>query len=466
MLWSTLRYLVLGSFVAAIMPLGFNAGIIPFYTIDLTLIPLVFVLAALVTTENRLIFTWQTADKLLVMLVLTVTVLGLFSTHPINTIEKVSVWYRMTIFYFSIRLLIENKQLGINDLYHWWKWFAVSLGILGALQVFYDPAFGVIANYFGNDRDANDLFFLEGLGEIPRISGTAFNPLIYVQWIVLFSALINAKLLFYDEMTPRTLLWLGILIAVEAALVIATLARGGIMYFAVVNILLIYMRLGLYNESRAVSFVKFMLIIGIIIIGITTFIPLGNFAAVRALEARTELGGMNRIYLVEQGWKLLQIPKVLFMGTGLGAYYPALFDYQIGMGDIVKWKDMSESASGIHNLFFNLLVEGGIFTLLFFLAFYVSSLRRASRVMTILRNTENYYLGVFLWVILLGFGLVSFQLYISSLHWAVLVFEITIFGLIHSIDLEYLKYWAAIKKGLTVGNYNTKRSHFSLGVNH
>jgi hypothetical protein len=466
MLWSTLRYLVLGSFVAAIMPLGFKAGFIPVYTVDLALIPLVFVLAALVTTENRLVFTWQTADKILVLLVMTITMLGLFSTHPINTIEKVSVWFRMTIFYFSIRLLFENNQLGINDLYKWWKWFAVFLGILGAIQVFIDPAFGVVANYFGNDRDANDLFFLEGLGEIPRISGTAFNPLIYVQWIVLFSALVNAKILFCEEMTPRTLFWLGILLAVESALVIATLARGGVMYFAVVNVFLIYMRLGLYNESKAISFLKLILVIGVVLIGVLTFLPIGEFAAVRALEARTELGGMNRIYLVEQGWKLLQIPKVLFMGTGLGAYYPALFDYQIGMGDIVKWKDMSESASGIHNLFFNLLVEGGIFTLILFLSFYISSLRRASRVMMILRNTDNYYLGVFLWVVLLAFGLVSFELYISSLHWAVLIFEMTIFALVHSVDLEYLKYWAAVQKGFLVKNHDRNRTILRLDVNY
>jgi hypothetical protein len=457
--------LVLGGFVAAILPLGFNAGVIPVYTIDLVLIPLVFVLAALVTTENRLMFTWQRADKLLLLLLLTVTTLGLFSTHLDNTIEKLTVWYRVTVFYFAIRLLVENKQLGINDLYRWWKWLAVALGILGAVQVFYDPSFGVVANYFGNDRDANDLFYLEGLGEIPRISGTAFNPLIYVQWIVLFGALINAKILFFDEMTPRTLLLLGILLSVEAGLVIATLARGGIMYFAIVNVLLIYMRLGLYNESKAVSFVKFALIIVVVFAGVITFLPLGDFAAIRALEARTEMGGMNRIYLVEQGWKLLQIPKVLFMGTGLGAYYPALFDYQVGMGDIVKWKDMTESASGIHNIFFNLLVEGGIFTLMIFLSFYIASVRRASRIMRILRYTDNYYLGVFLWAILLGFGLVSFQLYISSLHWTVLVFEMAVFALVHSVDLEYLKYWAAVQQGFAVRNYDMRTSQVSFGAN-
>jgi len=422
MLWSTLRYLVLGCFIGALLPLGGEIGVIPFYTIDVALAPLAFFFAAMITTERHIVFTWNTADKILLLFVLLVTIFGFFSVHPENTIDKLLVWYRMTFFYFVLRVLLENKQLGINDLYKWWKWFAVFLGVLGAIQVFVDPAFGVIANYFGNDRDANDLFFLEGFGDVPRISGTAFNPLIYVQWIVLFGTLVNARLLFKEEMTPRTIFLIGVFLFLEAALVIATLARGGVMFFLVVNVLLIYMRLGLYNESKAVSFVKFMMIIMLVVVGVVTFLPLGQFTAVQALEARTETGGMNRIHLVEQGWKLLQIPRVVLIGTGLGAYYPALFDYQIGMGEIVKWKDMTESASGIHNLFFNLLVEGGIFAFLLFVIFYTSALRKASQIKNALKNTKLYFMGVFLWVIIVGFGLVSYQLYISSLNWTVLTF--------------------------------------------
>ncbi len=456
MLWSALRYMVLGCFITSLLPLGGRIGIIPFYTIDVALVPLAVVFTALVMTERRLIFTWRFADKILLLLVLCITVLGFFSTFPVNTIEKLLDWYRMTFLYFVLRLLLENKQLGINDLYKWWKWFAVFLGILGAIQVFVDPAFGVIANYFGNDREANDLFFLEGVGEVPRISGTAFNPLIYVQWIVLFGTLVNAKLLFENEMNPRRLFLIGVSLFLEAALVIATLARGGVMFFLVVNVFLVYMRLGLYNESKAISFVKFMMVIMLVVIGVLTFVPLGQFTAVQALEARTETGGMNRIHLVEQGWKLLQIPKVLLMGTGLGAYYPALFDYQIGMGEIVKWKDMTQSSSGIHNLFFNLLVEGGIFTFFLFLTFFISTLRRSMRIMSVLEGTKMYYMGVFLWVIMMGFGLISFQLYISSLSWTVMIFEMTIFALVHSVDLAYVEYWAAVQRKIRFKNASVR----------
>lgn len=447
MLWSTLRFLTILIFVVAIFPLRTQIGIFQIYPLDFVILPSIFVLASIATLGRGMKFAIKTTDKLIFGFLFCITIFSVFSSSPINTLHQVLVWYRVVAVYYFVRVLVENNELGIEDVYSWWKWTLVFLCILGAIQVLVDPSIGIAANYFGNKLEGSgDIATFKELGSVPRISGTSYSPLIYVQWIVIFSSIVNARLLFKNTMSVRVVSSYIFLLILEFSLVVATLSRGGVLFLLVVNVLLIYFRLGRQESNRAISVVRLLMLLMAFTFVVVYFVQSDQFTAVSALEIRAEQGGENRIQLFVQGWKLFQNPKIFFMGTGLGAYYPALFGYGIGLGDIVKWKDMTESSSGIHNMFANILVEGGLLSASLYIFLVGLTVKKSYRMMKVLVNTKHDFVGVYLFSLMTGFVVVSFQLYLSSLNINVLLFEFVIFAIVHSIDIDYLRHWAWVER--------------------
>ena len=69
------------------------------------------------------------------------------------------------------------------------------------------------------------------------------------------------------------------------------------------------------------------------------------------------------------------------MGTGLGSYFEALYNYGIGYSWFSPYKDLFNVRWGIHNLFISILVEGGIFSFFAFIRFLFLQIKTSTKIL-------------------------------------------------------------------------------------
>lgn len=137
---------------------------------------------------------------------------------------------------------------------------------------------------------------------------------------------------------------------------------------------------------------------------------------------------VGRLALLKYGWMLLQRPKVLLLGTGLGAFFPALVKLGYGYSAFDPWNDLSTVAWGIHNSFAEILVEAGVPMFVCFVAVWVAVIKRGVRASKVYRAGDLGLFGSAVWVTFVAFALMPMQVHTSPTDPEILVFLMAMAG--------------------------------------
>jgi hypothetical protein len=416
---------------SALLPLGKEFGVFRVYTIDLMLWPSLFFFSLWFMMQRHMKApSWSPIEKLFIVIFVMMCFAAPFSSYPINTLDKLLIWCRWIALYVLFKVFWENGIIQLDDWRKWWVFFGFFLLALGALQIVTLSDIGLIGNYFGEDVTETQRAF----GVIPRVSGTAKSSNVYGQWLVIFTLLVNARILFTPRRRIRPALFFLLAFCLEAVVVLFSLSRGTLVFFGLANFVILFIWIKRKRKNLILTILGFTSLVFLVIgFGYQYY---QDIEPVYILVERFDSNADDqRMAMLRLGWDLLDKPKVLLLGTGLGAFLPALAKYGIGTAEIREEVDLSKRAYGIHNIFLLLLVEGGIFVFAAFCLFYLASIRKALRIMRNLEGTPRYYVGVYLFSVLVAL-LFPMQIYVSTISWNVWIFVLVLIAVVNSIRLE------------------------------
>jgi O-antigen ligase len=240
-----------------------------------------------------------------------------------------------------------------------------------------------VGNYFGESLDQASPLDVTRFDVRYRISGTTSNPNVYALWVTLLSGLGLAHLL----ARKRYLLLLA-LTAATSFVLLNTFSRGSLVTFALFLVLLLWQNFRLLDNLKTLY--KVALVTALLVLLAASFLAEMVFLrdTIQLVMARTrdvteveDITHTGRALMILGGIELLKEPKTLLAGIGAGNFHPVCISKGLETG-FNRWKDYSQSYSGIHNVYMKLLVEHGVFALIAFLMlFYVfaSDVLRQSR---------------------------------------------------------------------------------------
>lgn len=426
-----LRWLLFLTYMLTLMPLSLDIQGFVLYSQDVALFPLIyFALIGVFARKDKMIMPWSDTEKLFTLIVLFMTLGTLLSSHIVNSIDVTLVWCRTVIFYLMVRWFLYEGVIGIGNIEAWWQFFLVAELVIGLGQITSGTNIGVPSNYFGEP-----LLDPELVNGPFRISGTTSNSNVFGQWVTIFALWVNARLIFSER---KRFYFVIALFVIEVFVLMATYSRGCLAFFLLGNLIVLF-----FWCASIVSAVQkrhlVILTLSLAIIGIVGCVA--GFDRLSVLGERIrENADYRREGMLVAGLKLLQFPKVLMFGTGMGAYNAGLIEYGIGTDSISTWKDLSDSKSGIHNIFALFFAEGGIFVGLFFVTLYLRSVCRAFR-MAVQRHWGQDYRGTAVFVLAALISLIiPLMVYNSTISPSLLIFFITLIALVDRLyEINELK---------------------------
>lgn len=418
-----LRWFIFFTYLMTLMPLSIDIQGFVIYSQDVALFPLIYLaVIGIFVRKGNVVMPWSLTEMLLFMIVICMTIGTMLSSHIVNSIDVTFVWYRAVLFYLVVRWCLYQGVISIRNIEAWWGFFLVlELGV-GLAQIMSGANIGIISNYFGEPP----LIDLESIKGPFRISGTTSNSNIFGQWVTIFALWVNARLIFSDRKRFYILI---ALFAIEVLVLLATYSRGSLAFFLLGNLIIFSLWFAsITNEVRRRHFVILALSLAILVVvgGVA-----GHDRLSVLIDRMCENADYKRVGMLFSGMKLLQFPKVLVFGTGMGAYNPGLIEYGIGTDLISDWRDLSTSKSGIHNIFALFFVEGGIFVMVFFASLYVRSVYRALRMAAWRPWRSHECRGTVVFIVAALISLfIPLMVYNSTISSSILVFFLSLIALV------------------------------------
>ena len=430
---SPLRIMFFFVFLAALFPLSIDVGVLRLYTLDLILLPLTYVFfVVILLSRRRIVPSWSLGEKLLFAMLVIMVVGMVFSVNLVNSLDGVLVWLRCIVLYIMLRVTFASKIIELRHWSWWWSILGIFLLTIGIIQAATGSQFGLVENYFGSNT-TEQTYFLQTV----RVSGTTANSNIYGLWIVIFSTLINARLLLSPKARLRSYIFLVLAVSIELWVLLATLSRGSLITFLVAHAVLLFMWI---RSSRGAAGVR--ILASSLLLSAATAVGVIYYNKVNTLVYLTERlennGDSERIAMIHYGLELLSYPKVFLLGTGMQAFFPTLVQYGIGTLKVNTWQDFSDSTTGIHNIFLLLFVESGIFVLFCFAIFYFSTIVKAFKLFLMKQGGQGARNGpwvAYLLIITLTL-LVPMQLYNNVATLPILIFVLSICAIVNGLYSE------------------------------
>ena len=408
-----LRLLFLLFFTGELLPLSTKIGPLTIYTSDIALLPLFYWACIVFLHRRSSSFCWMREELVAAVMLIMMLISSCLSANPAQSLNSFLVWIRCGLIYLIGAYCLRNGFITFNDVKRICLCFVLFLCAVGSAQIITDSKIGMISNYFGENHNQGVNF-----GEQFRISGTASHPNVFGIWIVLFSTVVNINLLYQKKKGAYWLLFA--LFSWELYVIVATLSRGPLLYFSLTTLLIGVIWTNHEVKSATTRLLLAILVVIILGLMLSSFVKYSN--NYHLLMERFNINAdYKRIAYFKYGYELLKDRKILMFGTGLGTFFNTLDIKGIGYDQINTWRDLSKSASGIHNIFGMLLVETGLFTTLTFLFLYMKTLYNSFFLMKMSCYQE---VTIILFVVII---MIMFPAQISNAPWAIWILPFLIF---------------------------------------
>ena len=386
------------------------------YAFDLAFVPLC-VVAFLANRPRGFVNQKHPLDNLFLGFLGAATVSFLFSYDRSVSVVGWMDWIRIVVFYFVVRRLFVAE---ISD--KLWERLLIGLGVgllgVGLLQLVTGTPIGLVNNYFGTNLDQSSSATVQGHGTNVRISGTTSNPIVYGLWLNLYCvfAMIYA-------LSHRHKIWFAVLALLVPVSLLGTLTRGAIVAY-VASILALMLFTFQKSGKVVVGAIVLLIVLSPVYVMLNDTVDIRR--QVQVLTARFQLENNERWELNRIGVELLSDPNILLFGTGSGNFSAVTRD-QAGLRSRLSAR-MQNTRTGIHNVWLKMIVENGVFVLIFFVMIMIECVKMARRLLRAPWGVWHYTWGVFWSIKILVYLLVESNLYESAMSYQFLLPFVAIIG--------------------------------------
>ena len=409
-LW-VLKALIVMLLFGLAFPLGAAIGPVRIVTIDVLLLPLVALFAFTRVGGSLPRVKWAAAERAMGAAVGLMLLSSILSLQPAVSFSLWLVWLRAAAVYVMLAHLLTWEAIDSEWLLRVVQGVLWVLIFVGLVQLLTGSDFGLISNYVGGGERQGSAF--DG---VRRLSGTTPEANVYGQWVALFSTALNASIMFRSR--HMVLVKLAGALAVEFTLIGATLSRGNLIFFILLNLAL--MALWIRHSPPQSALVKFVgVLLGTAAFGVWAFVAAAGGGTFGQIASRFAAQDAVRVLQIMHGIELLQDPKILVAGTGFGSFYPALDAHGIAISPIERWH-FADATTGIHNAFLLVATEAGTIVAGIFIWFSLSTVR------CVVRNVPNVerplWVTAALVAMVLSYVVLPMQVYMSAVGYPTLLF--------------------------------------------
>ncbi|NQT93713.1 MAG: hypothetical protein HQ559_13215 [Lentisphaerae bacterium] len=352
----------------------------------------------------------------------------IFSSYVPNSLDATFLWLRVASIYGISKYVIRRGLVPLHAIRRWLLIVFLVLLAVGYIQWLTESSFGMVGTYFGESREEG----ITTVTLVQRVSGTSNHPNIFGQWLVMLGIFVLSHLFFARNVRFRC--WaIAALTGVEGALLMATLSRGCLLFFAFsLGVLaVVWIRTNTALKLPLVL-VAFCLVGPLVPMALDSVL---DKEVAYHLERRMQDNGDEfRKLMLMCGLELMRRPHMWLTGTGMGAFFPATCRYGIDTSCIWSWMDLSDSALSLHNIPMMFIVEGGVIIGTAFIFLYLSILVRAYRLLKAYRHTDHLPVVAALFCNWVGL-LLPMQVYMSTFTYPVIFVVAVLMGVTAGIPV-------------------------------
>lgn len=392
-------------------PLGAAIGPVRIVTVDVLLLPLAALFAFTRAGASLPRVKWEGAERAMGAAVGLMLLSSILSLQPAISFSFWLVWVRAAAIYVILAHLLTWEAIDSEWLLGIVQGVLGVLILIGLVQLLTGSAFGLVSNYVGGGERQGSAF--EGTR---RLSGTTPEANVYGQWVALFSTALNASIMFRSR--HMVLIKLALVLAVEITLIGATLSRGNLIFFILLNLTLVVIWIR-HSPPQSAILKLLGVLLGTAAFGLWAFVAAAGGGTLGQIASRFAAQDAVRVLQIMHGIELLQHPKILVAGSGFGSFYPALEAHGIAISPIERWH-FADATTGIHNAFLLVATEAGTIVAGIFIWFSLSTVRCAFRGAP---NVERpRWVTAALIAMVLSYVILPMQVYMSAVGYPTLLF--------------------------------------------